>query len=274
MNKFKISFIGGGNMAEALLKNALRSSILHPNSTMICDINEKRLEYIKSKYGTKTTFLADDAIKYADIIILALKPQHFIKAVEGLSKSFADKAVISIMAGCTTKQLQTNLHETSRILRVMPNTPALVGEGMTVLCKDNNLSEEEFNFAEKLFESVGKISIIDENMMDIVTGISGSGPAYVFMFIEALSDAGVFNGMNRELSYKLAAQTVLGAAKMVLETNIHPGVLKDRVCSPGGTTIEAVASLENDGFRKAVINAVNKCTEKSKYLSRIKDEEN
>jgi len=274
MSNLKISFIGGGNMPEALLSKALLTGVLNKDNTMVCDISLERLDYMKSNYDVGVTKSAKDAVEYADIVILAVKPQHFADAVKGIEENFKYKAIISIMAGVTSKQLTETFGKSCRILRVMPNTPALVGEGMSVLCKENTLSNAEMDFAEKFFTSVGKVEIVSEKLFDIVIGISGSGPAYVYMFIEALSDAGVFNGMPRKISYKLASQTVLGAAKMVLETNLHPGMLKDMVSSPGGTTIEAIASLENDGFRKAVINAVNKCTEKSKYLSRVKDEEN
>ncbi len=274
MSNLKISFIGGGNMAEALLSKALSCGVISAENTMVCDIAEPRLEYIKTNFNTQTTKDAGEAIDFADIIILAIKPQYYINAVNGFSDKFENKAAISIMAGLTTMQIKQSLHESCRVLRVMPNTPALVGEGMSVLCAENTLKESELDFSKELFNAVGQVEILSENLFDIVTGISGSGPAYVYMFIEALSDAGVFNGMPRNVSYKLASQTVLGAAKMVLETNLHPGTLKDMVSSPGGTTIEAIASLENDGFRKAVINAVNKCTEKSKYLSREKDEKN
>ena len=274
MSDFKIAFIGGGNMAEALISKALNVGVIENEHTMVCDISEQRLEYIGSKYGVKTIKTAKEAADFADIIVFAVKPQHFAGSVIGIKDSFKGKAVVSIMAGLKSSQIKEKLNESCRVLRVMPNTPALVGEGMSVLCAENTLTDAEFAFAKELFMAVGNVEVLSEKLFDIVTGVSGSGPAYVYMFIEALSDAGVFNGLPRDVSYKLAAQTVLGAAKMVLETNMHPGTLKDMVSSPGGTTIEAIASLENDGFRKAVINAVNKCTEKSKYLSRKKDEEN
>lgn len=267
MNKLKISFIGGGNMTEAFLGKAIKSNVLYAENTMVCDIHDKRLNYIKSKYKVNTTLSASHAVKYADIVIFAVKPQHFLTAIDGIHEDFADKAIISIMAGWTTEHLKNHFHKTSRVLRVMPNAPALVGEGMTVLCEQNTLKVKELEFAKCLFDAVGDYIIVKENFLDVMTGLSGSGPAYVYMFIEALSDAGVYNGMPRDLSYKVAAQTVLGAAKMVLETDMHPGALKDMVCTPGGTTIEAVASLEKNGFRNAVIRAVNACTAKSRKMS-------
>lgn len=267
MNKLKISFIGGGNMTEGFLGKAIKSNVLHPENTMVCDIHDKRLSYLKSKYKVNTTLSASHAVKYADIVIFAVKPQHFLTAIDGIHEDFADKAIISIMAGWTTEHLKNHFHKTSRVLRVMPNAPALVGEGMTVLCEQNTLKVKELEFAKCLFDAVGEYIIVKENFLDVMTGLSGSGPAYVYIFIEALSDAGVYNGMPRDLSYKVAAQTVLGAAKMVLETDIHPGALKDMVCTPGGTTIEAVASLEKNGFRNAVIRAVNACTAKSRKMS-------
>ncbi|MCK5128671.1 MAG: pyrroline-5-carboxylate reductase [Clostridiales bacterium] len=267
MNNYKISFIGGGNMAEAIFANALKNDVLKPQNTMICDIDEKRLEFISTKYKMQVTSEIELAAQFADIIIFAIKPYQYEKAIVETKSKFNNKAVISIMAGWTTRQLVDSLDLKARILRTMPNTPAMVGEGMTALCNNHTFKKEELEFATNLFSSIGKYQLIDEELLDIFIGVAGSGPAYVYMFIEALSDAGVLNGMPREMSYKFAAQTVLGAAKMVLETNAHPGDLKDMVCTPGGTTIEAVASLEKDGFRNAVINAVNKCTKKSKELS-------
>ena len=274
MGNFKIAFIGGGNMAEAIISKALNAGILEKEQMMVCDISEQRLDHLGTKYGVKTAKSSNEAADFADIVFFAVKPQHFDAASEGLKDVLKEKAAVSIMAGVTVERLKATLGDSCRIARVMPNTPALVGEGMSMLCSENSLSSKETDLVKSLLAGMGRYEVLSEKYMDAFIGIAGSSPAYVYMFIEALADAGVLNGLSREAAYKIAAQAVLGSAKMVLETGMHPATLKDMVCSPGGTTIEAVESLENDGFRGTVINAVNACTEKSKYLSRKKDEEN
>ncbi len=274
MSNFKISFIGGGNMAEAILSKALDTNIINKNDVTVCDVSKDRLEYITNKYHTNTTDDAIEAVKTADIVFLAVKPQYFNEAVENIYQMLENKAVVSIMAGITINQLKYKFGELCRVLRVMPNTPAMVGEGMSMLCSETDLRKEELEYVKAVFNSMGKYEILSEKYMDAFIGIAGSSPAYVYMFIEAMADGGVLNGIPREIAYKMAAQAVLGSAKMVLETGINPGKLKDMVCSPGGTTIEAVTSLENDGFRAAVINAVDICAEKSRKLSKNNDEEN
>ena len=274
MSKFKISFIGGGNMAEAILSRVIENGVISKESVMICDIAESRLEYIKTKYDVNVTYDANVAVDFANLVFLAVKPQYFKSAVEDIKDNFKDKAVVSIMAGVPIDSIKNALGSSSKVLRVMPNTPAQVGEGMSVLCSETDFNDSELSFSKEIFSSIGEYEMLSEKYIDAVTGVSGSGPAYVYMFIEALSDAGVYNGLPRDVSYKLAAQTVLGAAKMVIETKLHPGTLKDMVSSPGGTTIEAISSLENDGFRGTVMNAVNACTEKSRYLSQGKNEKN
>ncbi len=274
MSNFKISFIGGGNMAEAILSKALDSGIITKENTMVCDVAKKRLDYLVDNYIVKTTTNAVEAVEYADIVVLAVKPQYFEEAVEEVSGMLKEKAVVSIMAGVTINQLKHKFGELCRIARVMPNTPALVGEGMSMLCAETDLNAKELAFVKAILNSMGELEVLSEKYMDAFIGIAGSSPAYVYMFIEAMADGGVLNGLPRDAAYKMAAQTVLGSAKMVLETGMNPGTLKDMVCSPGGTTIEAVASLENDGFRASVINAVDVCAEKSRKLSKKDDEEN
>lgn len=274
MSKFKISFVGGGNMAEAILSKALECGVMKKSDVSVFDISQPRLDYLSKKYGVSVTTQGKQALESADIVFLAVKPQYFLNAVSGTENMYADKAVVSIMAGITIDTLKRTLHKTARILRVMPNTPAMVGEGASMLCSENDLTDDEIAYVEQVLGAMGIYETLSEKMMDAFIGVAGSSPAYVYVFIEAMADAAVLNGMPRDIAYKLAAQSVLGAAKMVLETGIHPGQLKDMVSSPGGTTVEALASLENDGFRGTVINAVNACVEKSKYLSRKKDEEN
>ena len=259
-------------MAEAILSKALSSGIASCDDIAVCDISQARRNYIKEKYSVKVYELTDEAVESADIIFLAVKPQYFSDAVEDSGEVFEGKAVVSIMAGVSVKKIKDSIKSDCRVLRIMPNTPALVGAGMSVLCSETDLYEEELAFVRNIFEALGETEILSEKYIDAVTGVSGSGPAYVYMFIEAMADAGVLNGLPRDIAYKLAAQTVLGAGKMVIDTKMHPGKLKDMVSSPGGTTIEAVASLEKDGLRSAVINAVNACTNKSKLLGKTTKE--
>ena len=261
-------------MAEAILSKALSGEIVAKENVSVFDISKNRLNYLSAKYSISIYDTAVEAVENADIILFAVKPQHFAEAASMCEGSLNGKAVVSIMAGITLEQLKNTFHKSCRIARVMPNTPALVAEGMSMLCTENDLKDSETEFLKSLLETMGKYELLSEKYIDAFIGIAGSSPAYVYMFIEAMADAGVLNGLPREAAYRLASQSVLGAAKMVMETGMHPGTLKDMVCSPGGTTIEAVESLENDGFRGTVINAVNACTEKSKYLSRKKDEEN
>jgi pyrroline-5-carboxylate reductase len=266
MNKSGITFIGGGNMAYAIAKNMLSVSLVNADETTIADSNEERLRFLEEELGVN---IADDnirAIEQSDIIVLSIKPQVFRKVYHQFADSLKDKCVISIMAGVSIEEMTNAFPQSTRILRTMPNMPAIVGEGMTAICKENNLTEEELAFAEKIFTSVGKIAYIEEHLIDAVIGICGSGPAYVFMFIEALADAGVLHGLPRDTSYELAAQLLKGSAVAMQESGIHPAKLKDMVCSPGGTTIEAVKSLEKNGFRSAVIEAVDECVKKAKRL--------
>ena len=274
MSNYKISFIGGGNMAEAILSKALSSDIASCDDITVCDISKTRRIYLKEKYSVKAYELTDEAAQSADIIFLAVKPQYFADAVGTFGEIFREKAVVSIMAGVSVKKIKDTIKSDCRVLRIMPNTPALVGAGMSVLCTETDLHDDELTFVRSVFEALGETEMLSEKYIDAVTGVSGSGPAYVYMFIEAMADAGVLNGLPRDIAYKLAAQTVLGAGKMVIDTKMHPGKLKDMVSSPGGTTIEAVASLEKDGLRSAVINAVNACTNKSKTLGKTSNEEN
>lgn len=202
---------------------------------------------------------------WADLIILAVKPA-VVSAVAGeIRKAGEGKAIVSIAAGITTQALAGWLPD-CRVARVMPNTPALVGEGMTAVSKANSLAEHELAFVTELFESIGRVVLVDEHQLAAVTALSGSGPAYFFLLIEAMADAGVKHGLPRALAYELAAQTALGAGKMVRDAGQHPGALKDAVCSPGGTTIQAISALENAGARSAMMQAVDACYNKAKEM--------
>ena len=261
----KIGFIGGGNMAGAIANGVISSGLCAKKDICICDINAESLK--KYDKEIKTSQNNKDAL-LCDYIVLAVKPFILSKVLEELSDIDTDgKVFISIVAGISVKEIKSVLGENAKVVRVMPNTPAQVGEGMTVIAKpDSEVSEEELLGVMKIFDAVGKTEIMAENMLNVVTGVSGSSPAYVFMLIEAMADAAVLGGIPRDSAYSLAAQAVLGSAKMVLETKKHPGELKDMVCSPKGTTIEAVAELEKRGFRSAIIAAIKKCIDKANNI--------
>lgn len=262
----KLAFIGGGNMATAILNGIVDSSFIAAEDIIVSDNTKEKLCLFEKK-GVKT--LSDNtlAASLADVIIFAVKPDVLRKILPTFSEieNIENKLFISIAAGVSVKELTGGIGSKTNIVRVMPNTPALVGEGMTAIFK-SDISDEMFDIVVNLFNTVGKTVVIDEKFSDAVTAVSGSGPAYIFMIIEAMADGGVLCGLPRDVAYSLASQTVLGSAKMVQQSGEHPGVLKDRVCSPGGTTIEAVYSLEKSDVRGAFIKAIKKCADKSKSL--------
>lgn len=259
----KIGIIGGGNMARAIVLGLI-SNKTKADNIMVSDINEKKLSELK-RFGVKIG-KTEQVLKFGEAVIIAVKPGVCGEVLEecvGVPKLF-----ISIAAGVSTDYIKSILGEDARVARVMPNTPALAGAGMTAVCRDG-LSEEDLELTKKIFDCLGKVIVSDEAHIDAVCGVSGSGPAYVFTLIEAMADGGVLEGLSRSDALLLAAQTVLGSAKMVLETNMHPAELRDMVCSPAGTTIEGVAALEAGGFRSSVINAVAAASEKSALLKKI-----
>ena len=265
----KIGFIGAGNMGGAILKGAFQSGYLNANDTMIFDLNADLLQKWQQEYGIVKANSNAELVQKCEWIVLAIKPVFF-KSVLAEIKPYLneDKKVISIAAGWSVEMLTDELGETgAKLLRVMPNTPALVGAGLTALCEETTLNESDFTWAKNLFCTLGMIQVIPERLIDAVIAVSGSSPAYVFMFIEAMADAAVKLGMFRPMAIESAAQAVMGAAKMVLETKQHPAVLKDNVCSPGGTTIEAVQALEKGGFRAAVMDAMVACAEKNQQMT-------
>ena len=212
---------------------------------------------------------AIDLVQQSDMIILAVKPHYIRGVIDDVRPALEGKAVISIAAGWTVDMLADALEDTgATYLRVMPNTPAMVGEGMTALCDDSTFSKDDFAFAKGIFDAVGRTVILPERLFDGVIAISGSSPAYVFMMIEAMADAGVREGLPRACAYEMASQAVLGSALMVLSSGTHPASLKDAVCSPGGTTIEAVEELERKGFRGAIMDAMKACADKSREMSK------
>ncbi|HXY54048.1 MAG TPA: pyrroline-5-carboxylate reductase [Nitrospirota bacterium] len=265
----KIAFLGGGNMAEALIRGLIAAGKAKHDQILVTDISVDRLEHLRKTYGILVQNSNSEAAREAGIILLSVKPQ-VIERVLGEIAPVIDskKLVISIAAGIAIAKVENALKDGSRVVRVMPNTPALVLAGAAALAGGKDATADDLGLVQSIFNSVGRSVVVDEKLMDAVTGLSGSGPAYVFTIIEALSDAGVKAGLPRQLALELAAQTVYGAAKMVLDTKEHPSKLRDMVTSPGGTTIEGLHALEKGKLRATIINAVEAATERSRELDR------
>jgi pyrroline-5-carboxylate reductase len=267
MNK-QIGFIGCGKMGQAMIQGMLSSKHIHAEQIRVSSASEETLANIEQRFDIKGTLNNQEVAWDADFLFLAIKPglhQQIISEIRDHVKESV--VIITIAAGITITSVEEAFGRKIKIIRTMPNTPSLVREGITAMARNASVSDTDMNEAAMLFNSFGKTEFLDEGLMDSVPAISGSSPAYVYMFIEALADGGVRDGIPRNQAYRMAAQAVLGAAKMVLETEIHPGILKDDVCTPGGSTIEAVAALEKNGFRAAVLEAMTACTGRSKSLS-------
>lgn len=263
-----IGFIGGGNMASAMIGGILKSSLAAKEQIIATAKTTKTTDSLSERFGISASTDNTAAAKQSDILFLAVKPYLFEEIIVEIKDYVRPETlIISIAAGQTLEKIEHVFEKNIKLVRAMPNTPALVGEAMSALCSNQNVTEDDLSDAKAIFNSFGKCEVVPESMMDTVIGVSGSSPAYVYMFIEAMADAAVADGMTRAQSYKFAAQAVLGAAKMVLETETHPGALKDAVCSPGGTTIEAVAMLEQLGLRSTVINAQRACVQKSRDMT-------
>ena len=261
----RTGFIGGGNMAEAIIKGLLAGGV--PAADLaVSEPSEQRRNLLSERYGIQVTGDNSALCKMSDTVILAVKPQIAAQALSGVGSSAAGKLFISIMAGVKCAAIEGMLGSGARVVRVMPNTPALVLEAASAISRGHNATDDDVSLTRRIFDLVGTTCVVDEKLLDAVTGVSGSGPAYVLTFIEALSDAGVKHGLTRDVATALAAQTVYGTAKLLLETHEHPAVLKSNVASPGGTTIAAMHSLDRDGFRAATINAVDVCVARSKEL--------
>ncbi len=266
-----LGFIGGGAMAEALLRGILAKGLVQPDKVWVSDIDANRLSYLKESLGVQTTASNTEILEKSRIIFLAVKPQVAPVILSELKGLWEDKhLVVSIMAGVPLSYLNKYTGP-ARLIRVMPNTPCLVQAGAAAIAMGPNAKESDVDEVKALLSAVAKVVVLDESLLDAVTGLSGSAPAYVYIFIEALADGGVMAGLPRPVAMTLAAQTVFGAAKMVLETGEHPGSLKDRVTSPAGTTIAGVAALEDGGFRGLVIRAVADAAERSAELGRERD---
>ncbi len=269
MLKEKIGFIGGGKMGEALIKGVLRAKLSSANKIIVSDVDKKRCQILEEETGIKTTQENKKAVSASDVIILAIKPNVMGDILEELKSDITpEHLVVSIAAGIPLSFIESFLNKGCRAVRVMPNTPCLVGETAAGYALGKNATRNDGELVGQILNAVGQSFLLEEKHLDAVTGLSGSGPAFIYMVIEALADGGVKMGLPRDISTKLAAQTAFGAAKMVLESGIHIGELKDFVTSPGGTTIEGIHALEKGGIRDALINAVETATKKSKRLGK------
>ena len=265
----KIGFIGCGNMGSAIIGGIVSSGIYKTENISVVDIFKESVDKLVQKYGVKDGNDNKTIAESSDILFLSVKPNVFPQVISEIKDNVSEKTlIVSIAAGQSIQKIEGLFGKTIKLVRVMPNTPALVGQGMAAICGNENVSEDDVSKIVEIFNCFGEAEVVPEKMMDIVTAVSGSSPAFVYMFIEAMADAAVLGGMPRKQAYKFAAQTVLGSAKMVLDTGIHPGELKDMVCSPAGTTIEAVAELEKRGMRTAIIEAIRVCEEKSKAMGK------
>lgn len=263
----KIGFIGCGNMGSAILKGIVQSGSVEKEQIYVYDVSDTAREAMRD-YGVRVMVNNEEVCKAADIVFLAVKPQYMEQTLASTKKALDNKCVISIAAGLSSARIRSMIDANPRVLRTMPNTPAMVLSGAFALCSDCDLSEEEKQIAQALFEPLGVVEWVPEHLIDAVCGVSGSGPAYVAMFIEAMADGGVREGLPRATAYKLAAQTVMGTAIMYLESGMHPGAMKDMVTSPAGTTIEGCYALEKGGLRASVIDAVHAGAEKSRELGK------
>lgn len=254
-------------MAQAMIAGIIKSNLIPTENIMVSAATKKTLDYIAGNYKILTTLHNTEVARFADILILAVKSELHKFVINEICKEIKQNAIIvTIAAGITLMDLERAFGQKVKAVRTMPNTPSLVGEGMSVICPNDLLSEDELIEVEDLFNTFGKTERLEERWMDAVPAISGSSPAYIYMLIEAMGDGAVRQGIARDQAYRLASQAVLGAAKMVLETGIHPGELKDDVCTPGGATIEAVAVLEEKQFRSAIMSAMESCSNKVKVL--------
>jgi pyrroline-5-carboxylate reductase len=266
----QVGILGTGNMGEALIHGLLYGHLCRPEQIFCSDVRAERLKVIREKYGVKSTSHNVEVVKQSDIIILAVKPQIMKQVVEEIAKHLdLSKLIISIAAGVPLDAIEACARKDLKLIRVMSNICVSVREGVSAISGGKHALKEDLMMAKTIFDSVGKSLFIEENLLDAVTGLSGSGPAYIFLIIDALADAGVKVGLSRDDALILAPQTVLGAAKMLIETGEHPGKLKDMVTSPGGTAIAGLHTLEEGGLRTTLINAVEVATQRSKALGEM-----
>ena len=267
VGKMKLGFIGTGNMASAIMGGIIKKAIIPAEEIIGADLFAPGRERVQKQFGIHVTDSNKEVVEKAEVIILSVKPQFYESVINEIKDDIKkEQIVITIAPGKNLAWLSEKFGKDVKLVRTMPNTPAMVGEGMTAACPNEHMTEEEIAYVRTLLESFSRVEIVPERLMDVVVSVSGSSPAYVFVMIEAMADAAVSGGMPRAQAYQFAAQAVLGSAKMVLDTGKHPGELKDMVCSPAGTTIEAVRTLEERGFRSAIIEAMKVCEEISKSL--------
>jgi len=265
----KVGFLGAGNMGEALIKGVLAANLVPADAVYITDVRLDRLRELDRQYGVQIAADNKALVQAVDIVVLAVKPQIMSTVLKEIAPVVTPrKLLISIAAGVATATIRAAVGKDARLIRVMPNTPALVLEGVTAIAKADGLEPGDLDTAGELFSAVGRVVTLGEDAMDAVTGLSGSGPAYVAVVVESLADGGVKMGLDRITAMTLATQTVLGAARLLLETGMHPGALKDMVSSPGGTSITGIAALEEGGIRTTFIQAVERATLRSRELGR------
>ena len=262
-----VGFVGAGNMGEALIKGLLAANLVPAEAIHATDVRLERLKELNRQYGIQVSSDNAELMRHADIVILAVKPQIMDAVLTEIAPAVTRrKLLISIAAGVSTAKIRAVLHKDARLIRVMPNTPALVLQGVTAVAKAEGLEAGDLETASEIFSAVGRVVVLGEELMDAVTGLSGSGPAYIAVVIESLADGGVRMGLDRITAMTLATQTVLGAATLLRETGLHPGAVKDMVCSPGGTSIAGIAALEEGGIRTTFIKAVERATQRSREL--------
>jgi len=264
----RLAFLGSGNMAEAIIKGVLDAGLFKPVSLIASDLSDQRLKMIGEKYAVRTTPSNREAVREGDIVILGMKPHAVDSVLAEVKSELGKKVLISVAAGVPLSRLASGLEREAKIIRAMPNAPALVQYGATVLSPGKGVGDESLKLALRIFESIGKTWVMEERYLDAVTGLSGSGPAFVFLMIEAMADGGVKSGLPREIALSLAVQTVRGAAQLVLQTGDHPARLKDFVASPGGTTIEGLQKLEEAKVRAAFLAAVEAAAKRSRELGK------
>jgi len=268
MPEEKICIIGAGNMGEALAGGIITGGLARPEDITVHDIRKERLDHLRDTLHVEVSEEIGGALHGSDIVILAVKPQNIKEVLHEIAAIITDRLVISIAAGVTLDFMEGILGEKARVVRVMPNTPALIGEGAAALTGGRNATEDDIAAARRIFDSVGMTVVVEEGLIDAVTGLSGSGPAYGFIIIEALADAGISQGLEAETALKLAAQTMLGAAKLCLRGDRTPAQLTAMVTSPGGTTIEGIKVLNEGNIRETLAAAVAAATRRSKELGR------
>lgn len=262
----KIAVIGAGNMGLALLKGMIDSGAVPPEAITVRNKRPEKAKALAEKFGVRTAATNVEAVTGADIVLLSVKPQIFSTVLAELRGKTGDALIISVAAGVSTERIERELGGSPRVVRTMPNTPALIKQGATAISAGAFTRPGDLELAQSILGSVGRVVVVDEDHLDAVTGLSGSGPAYVFLIIEAFADAGVKVGLSREIALELAVQTIQGAARLLQETKEHPGKLKDQVTSPGGTAIAGLHTLEQGGLRTTIMNAVEAATKRAKEL--------